>query len=233
VAKDAEENLQETRGIAFEAGAQLIGVADLRNLKGIYSFPPDLLSGFRFGISIGVGLDNHGTYDDSAEDRYAFPLLNNIAERICDHAHRLGYKAKRIAADERVEERPPLRWKGEISHKAVAKAAGLGWIGRSMLLVTPDMGPRVCLTTVVTDMPLVPGEPRKNNCGSCSACISACPIGALKKRNFEDHPELLEEVLDVDACDTRVEARPRGTVLCYECMLACPIGMGHQERKRV
>lgn len=233
MARDAEDNSREIRDLATDAGAQSIGFASLKDLKGIYTFPPDLLSGFRFGISIGVGLDKHGSYDDSTEDVFAFPLLNKIAERICDHVHRRGYRAKRIAADERVEEHPPLRWKGEISHKAIAMAAGLGWIGKSMLLVTPEMGPRVCLATVLTDMPLVSGAPMKNNCESCSACISSCPVGSLRYRSFEYHPESLDGVLDVDTCDTRVEARPRGTTLCYECMLACPIGKRSHGKKRV
>jgi len=233
VVKEAEENLREIRELAIGEGADILGVAGLKDLKGIYTFPPDLLSGFRFGISIGVGLDKHGSFDDSTEDEFAFPLLNKIAERICDHVHRRGYKAKRIAADERVEEHPPLRWRGDISHKAVAKSAGLGWIGRSMLLVTPEMGPRICLATVLTDMPLVPGVPMRNDCGTCSACVSACPIGSLRKRTFEYHPELLEDVLDVDSCDTRVEARPKETVLCYECMLACPVGKRDHKTKKV
>jgi len=232
VAKDAEENLRETRRIALENGADVVGVADLKRLTGIYTFPPHLLSGLRFGISIGVGLDRHGRYDDLTEDEFAFPLLNGIAEKIADHAHRRGHRAKRIAADERIEEHPPLRWRGEISHKAVAMTSGLGWIGRSMLLVTPELGPRVCLATVLTDMPLIAGTPMRNHCGDCSECVSACPIGSLTKREFEYRPDHLEEVLDVDTCDTKVEARPKGTALCYACMLACPFG-GRKRRKKV
>jgi len=215
---------KELVNLAKEHGADLVGVANLRKLKGILTFPPTLLGNWRNGVSIAVSLNKYGLYDDSTEDVYAFPRLTKIASRVCYFIEQEGFKARAIAADERIEEKPPLLWKGEISHKAVAKAAGLGWIGKSLLLVTPEFGPRVCLTTVLTDMPLATGSPVENACGKCTRCIVACPAKALRERIFEDHPESLEEVLDVGSCDTRVENRPKGVDLCFECALACPKG---------
>jgi epoxyqueuosine reductase QueG len=215
---------EELVKLAVQHGADLVGVADLLRLKGIFTFPPDLLTNWRCGVSIAVSLDKYGSYEDSTEEVYAFPLLTRIATRVRDFIEQEGFKARAIAADERIEEKPPLRWKGEISHKAVAKAAGLGWIGKSLLLITPEFGPRVCLTTVLTDMPLATGSPLENACSKCTRCIAACPAKALRERIFEDHPELLEEVLDVDSCDTHVENRPTGVDLCFECALACPKG---------
>jgi epoxyqueuosine reductase QueG len=218
------DNKEKLVKIAADHGADLVGVADLQKLKGILTFPPALLSNWKCGVSIAVSLDKYGLYEDSTEDVYAFPLLTRIATRVCEFIEQEGFKSHAIAADERIEERPPLRWKGEISHKSVAKAAGLGWIGKSLLLITPEFGPRVCLTTVLTDMPLATGFPMTNACGKCTSCILACPARALQDKTFKDHPESAEEVLDFDSCDTHVENRPEGVDLCFECMLACPKG---------
>ena len=45
---------------------------------------------------------------------------------------------------------------GNISHKAVARTEGIGWQGKSLLIVSPQYGPRIRLATVLTDMPLEP-----------------------------------------------------------------------------
>ena len=73
-------------------------------------------------------------------------------------------------------------WKnqrGHLSHKHVARAAGLGWIGRNNLLVNEKFGSRVRLATILTDLPLVIDSPSLRNCGSCQACLSVCPAGAI------------------------------------------------------
>ena len=65
---------------------------------------------------------------------------------------------------------------GQISHRAVAHQAGLGWIGRNLLLVTPEFGPRIRLITVITYAELDQGPvPLPNRCGTCPACIDSCP----------------------------------------------------------
>ncbi len=73
----------------------------------------------------------------------------------------------------------PTSW-AHISHKAVARMAGLGWQGKSLLLINPEYGPRVRLVTILTDMPLTPDGPVKNRCGACLECVQACPASAIK-----------------------------------------------------
>lgn len=56
--------------------------------------------------------------------------------------------------------------------------AGLGWIGKQTLLITPEYGPRVMLATVLTDAPFKTAKPiTESRCGVCSM-----PISAIKKR---------------------------------------------------
>ena len=61
-------------------------------------------------------------------------------------------------------------------HKTAATQAGLGWIGKTALFVSPRLGPRLRLATVFTDAELPVGEPvTEGRCGSCRRCVDACP----------------------------------------------------------
>jgi epoxyqueuosine reductase QueG len=70
--------------------------------------------------------------------------------------------------------------KGLLSLRQLATTAGLGWIGRNNLLVTPDFGSRVRLSAVLTDAPLDAGKPISFGCGKCTRCLSRCPVSAIK-----------------------------------------------------
>lgn len=62
---------------------------------------------------------------------------------------------------------------------ALAAKSGLGWRGKHTLLLTRDMGSWFFLGEIYTDMPLPVTAPVSAHCGSCTACISACPTGAI------------------------------------------------------
>ena len=70
--------------------------------------------------------------------------------------------------------------KGLLSLRQLAATAGLGWIGRNNLLVTPDFGSRVRLSAVLTNAPLDTGKPVFFNCGKCIRCLFICPANAIK-----------------------------------------------------
>ena len=64
--------------------------------------------------------------------------------------------------------------------KALAKEAGLGWIGKHTLLIHPRMGSFLFIGELVVDLELAYDEPFGNNlCGSCTRCIDSCPTGAI------------------------------------------------------
>ncbi|MDR3183922.1 MAG: tRNA epoxyqueuosine(34) reductase QueG [Prevotellaceae bacterium] len=67
-----------------------------------------------------------------------------------------------------------------VFEKAWAARAGLGWIGKNNLLVSPVFGSFVFLATLITSVELVYDEPLKNRCGRCARCMAACPTGALE-----------------------------------------------------
>jgi epoxyqueuosine reductase len=229
---DISENSKHIKRVAYELGADIVGFADTSKLRGIFTHPVDLLDRFPYAISIGVHLDRWSDYNAATEDRFAIPLLERIAREVKRTVESRGYAAKVVLPDKKVSHNSPLYWNGEISHKAVAKAAGLGWIGKSTLLVSPNLGPRLFLVTVLTDMPLSAGRPMRNQCRSCKLCILACPRGALKEARFADHPERINLSIDVKACGALVNRTWRDGSMCYECMLVCPKGRSKGKRKK-
>jgi epoxyqueuosine reductase len=113
-------------------------------------------------------------------------------------------------------------------HKTAATQAGLGWIGKTALFISPEFGPAVRLATVFTDLELPAGEPVvESDCGACRDCVDACPAGC--GRDVQWRPGIARELLfDAGACRhhmtlfTGVEAQ-----ICGICIAACPYAMQH------
>jgi epoxyqueuosine reductase QueG len=146
-----------------------------------------LIDQLSFGISIGYhlsdaileGIENQPTPLYFHHYQRANILLDTIGLILNSMIQDLGYQAISIPASQLVD------WKnqrGHLSHKHVARAAGLGWIGRNNLLVNEKFGSRIRLVTILTDLPLTADSPSSGNCGSCRACLSVCPAGAIADR---------------------------------------------------
>ncbi|AAB91256.1 epoxyqueuosine reductase [Archaeoglobus fulgidus] len=217
--------------MAKKLGADIFGVADLDLLREYETFPENLLDSFDFGISIGVKLPDplFDMLPDSRNlySRYyvvANDMLDRIAFEISRAIESEGYEALPIPASKVLSD---LHWRSYVSHKAIARAAGVGWVGRNLLLITPQFGPRVRLASVLTDMPLKAGKPARNRCGVCRECIDSCITQALRYSEFDDYPER-DEVFEVDKCAAKLKefaSNPDiGTMVCGICIKVCPWG---------
>jgi epoxyqueuosine reductase QueG len=160
---------------------------------------------------------------------HAYDVVNTrldvVASEIAGLLQRDGCAARPVPVRKRVDEE---RLAGIFSHKLAAHLAGLGWIGKSCLLITPERGPRVRWTTVLTDADLPTGDILVPGCEDCTECVDACPVGAFTGRAF-DPEEPREARFDARACDAYFgELREeRGEpAVCGMCLYACPLGQG-------
>lgn len=102
------------------------------------------------------------------------------------------------------------------SYKHTAQAAGMGALGKSSLLITPDFGPRVRLACCLTEADLEPtGSASSRECGKCRLCIESCPAGALS-----EPPAGEAYAINKSACNL---FRSAGGA-CFECLRVCPEG---------
>ena len=218
---------QRLEVLAHDFGVRVFGVADLD--KAVAEAPGILdrvARPFRRAVVMGIPLNPAALegITDAPTPLYfhAYRQLNyrldvaafQVTQALVEQKHR----SVAIAASQLIERDPP---RGHVSHRHLGAAAGIGWIGRSGLLVTPAYGARVRLVTVLTDAPLNPGAPMPFSCGACVACVDACPARAIKKAPGD---------FDLDACYKKLTEFTRipyvGQHICGVCVKACAPGNG-------
>lgn len=218
----------------FDGKDYLVGYADLRNLLS----PKYALYGF--GIVIGRRMDD--LVIDSIEtgpnaDYYALyqavnAELAEIAKRIKAELRGNGIESVDVAPSLTARDRNEhfdRTLSLDFSHKMVATRAGLGWIGKSGLLVTRKYGPRVRLVSVLLGHTVdYCREPvLKSECQGCDLCVRNCPARALSGKEW-DITKRREEIFDAFAC--RQKCRELGGLigegirLCGICISVCPVG---------
>ncbi|NCB41243.1 MAG: epoxyqueuosine reductase [Clostridia bacterium] len=212
------------RDFLLDKGADLVGFADLSSIKGV---------GHTHGISVGIKLPKkivEEIYDGPTADYYqAYTRTNErLNELILDGVaflHSKNFKAQAQTTDTVVTQ---AENRTKLPHKTVAIHAGLGWIGKSNLLITPQYGGAVRLSTILTDAPLKPtSHIFQCLCGDCRICVDACPAQAIKGSVWTLGMDR-DEMIDMKACEAMANqlsdenfGNPTATI-CGICFSRCP-----------
>ena len=107
----------------------------------------------------------------------------------------------------------------------LAQRSGLGWRGKHTLLLTREAGSMFFLGEVFTDLPLPVTPPVSGHCGQCSACITACPTGAIVAPYRVDARRCISYLTIEHDGAIPVELRPalgNRVYGCDDCQLVCP-----------
>lgn len=241
-------NTQRIKELARDVGFDLCGVARCRNFEGDRGFlegwieqgfassldylkrnterradAAALVEGAKSVIVCAV------SYKNCISEGYPADHKTKVASYACTTDYHTTIKQMLFELSARLKElAPSLSGRcfvdsAPIFEKRYAVEAGLGWIGRQSLLVTPEFGTFVLLGEIVMteecdsyDEPLV-----TVGCGECRRCVEACPNGAVKERYIDTSRCIscatIEREGEGEKCDLH------GWIFgCDECQIVCP-----------
>ncbi|RLL44956.1 tRNA epoxyqueuosine(34) reductase QueG [Oceanobacillus piezotolerans] len=149
-----------------------------------------------------------------------------------DYHHVLRDRLEKLTAF--IEERVPnavnkiMVDTGELSDRAVAERAGIGFSGKNTSIITKEFGSFVYLGEMMTNIPFIPDDPVEDSCGDCRKCLDACPTGALiegGQLNAQRCIAFLTQTKDFlpDEFRTKIGNRVYG---CDTCQQVCPRNKG-------
>lgn len=229
---DSEELKNRVKNFCMDAGADIVGFASVERWNDENEVPSDfrpqaLWELTKTVIVIGVSMPlpivettpsilHKETYDTANR------ALDGLAFNLVRFLNRLGHPAYFFTRDgfaslRLLKERPQAAF----NHIVAAKYAGLGTIGVSNCLLTPEFGSRVRIVSVFTSAALKPDPMiEKDLCIKCEACAKCCPVNALTMR--EDQ---VKGDFNMMAClERHIELGRNKAYPCGICTKVCPIG---------
>jgi epoxyqueuosine reductase len=212
-------------------GADLVGICQI-DKRWVYSNRFDRETGayapldipYKYAVVMGVRMNSDFIIESpgfsaSAATALAYSRMAELSASLAKYIRALGYPA--VPSGNDTTQSIPM-----------AIDAGLGELGRSGLLVTPQYGPRQRICKVYTDLPLQPDKPidfgLQNFCPTCGVCGLRCPAGAIRRADRTTEPTSISN-------RTGILRWPVNVTKCYlfwlengcdcsNCVMACPWG---------
>jgi len=212
-------------------GASLVGVCHL-DRRWVYSHsyhtlkkehkPIEIPGEFKYAVVMAHEMSYEGIRQapnliGSAAAAAVYSRMAGITGLVAQFIRGLGYKAIPMGND-------------TATSIPLAIDAGIGEIGRGCWLITPEYGPRVRISKIFTDMPVVPDRPRDfgawDFCLKCDKCVRHCPSQAIqhgppadKTLSISNRPGIFRWTLDTEKCYTW---QANTFTDCAICMRVCP-----------
>jgi epoxyqueuosine reductase len=191
--------------------------------------PDELVPGTLRVIS--VRMDYLPTHAQDPDTILADPQLGYVSRYALGRDYhkvlrrRLAKLAEKIQAHSASQSHRVFVDSGPVLEKALARNAGLGWIGKHTNLINRRAGSYFFLGEILTDLPLPIDEPETNHCGTCRACIDICPTQAIVSPYELDATRCIS-YLTIELRGSIPEAlrKPMGNRIygCDDCQLVCP-----------
>lgn len=229
---NTEEIKKELFALLAARGARLMGVGDLRNVVA-----DELTTGISIAVPVPkkIVMDLQTAPTKEYYDAY-FDInakLDEIIESGAEFLRNLGFHAR---ANTTKVVKKDENWCTPLPHKTVATRAGLGWIGKSCLLVTKQYGSAVRISSLQTDAPLPADKPvNESLCGKCGICVQKCPAKALTGTLWNTST-VREDLLRKEDCqNTQIQRMKQATGidtdLCGLCFAVCPYTQKYLKRQ--
>ena len=216
--------------------------ADIAGFGSLAGLPSDVRAGMPIGISVAViypkkvirGIAQLPTEEYREWYEKLNEKLDSIVTGGAEFLRGMGYNA--IAQTRAYVGNGEIKDNTDLPHKTVATRAGIGWIGKSALLVTEEYGSAIRLSSILTDAPLTTAIPvDASRCGGCLICTDACPGSAVSGKEWNVRL-YRDEFFDPVKC--RKTARERAKLgfngeitICGKCIEACPYTQRYIEKK--
>jgi reductive dehalogenase len=233
-ADDPAETTKTIKKAATFFGASLVGVCEL-DRRWLYSHyydvfdmknpkhgPLEIPEEYKYAITIASEMDYEASKSSPAHPGAAatglgYSMMAFSAGLLAQFIRYLGYKAIPCGND-------------TACSVPIAIDAGLGELSRMGFLITPEFGPRVRLSKVLTDLPLVPDKPIEfgvwDLCLKCEKCVDYCPPRAIRSgeptreiNNISNREGLLRWPINGEKC---LRFWARSGTSCSNCIRVCP-----------
>lgn len=195
---------QELKKIAFRNNVNLIGIADPKVFDDIpIKDRPRTTYPWKAVVVYAIKFESIDNLSQENWYKRMEKLLTKIDRKLREFLTEKGYNVGSFTTEidfhywsDELHKRPfserslarQRRWYGVYRKlQEAAVSAGLGWLGKKRILITPQYGPCVHLSMIITDAPLKPDTPCDGDpCVGCNLCLEVCPTGALTERSRPD-----------------------------------------------